>query len=340
MKNCETYQNWLLEEELTTAQKTELDAHLATCAECRKVQQVYQMMMSEMTTPKQDTHPEDEVLVRYVMFLDAPDEPDHEGRYFTPEELRGLKQHFADCPVCAQKVQEMQTKFLEMAEFVEASPLPDTPIVAPQMQTEAVSQRTEPSSKPGFIEYLMSAFSFKNLLIPATGLAVVALLFMVNPFRSSNPYEQLTDLGTPQISYLTRSNGTQLQKGIQLFNNGEFVASARALETILNEENGDVEEILFARYVAGVSYLFAAKNNNDKQLIDKANAHLTTVYQNSANLRIKENAGWYLAKAALLKNQPQQAAQYLREVVQLKGMRADDAKTLLDLLEKDLTKSE
>jgi hypothetical protein len=186
----------------------------------------------------------------------------------------------------------------------------------------------------------MSAFSFKNLLIPATGLAVVALLFVINPFRSNNPYEQLTDLGTPQISYLTRSNGTQLQNAIQMFNNGDFIASARTLETLLNDENSDTEEMLFARYVAGVSYLFAAKNNDNAQLLDKASTHLATVYQHSSNLRIKENAGWYLAKAALLQNQPQQAAQYLREVVQLKGLRAADAKSLLDLLEKDLTKSE
>jgi hypothetical protein len=340
MKNCETYQNWLLEEELTPAQKNELEAHVATCAECRKVQKVYQVMFSEVATPQQTTHPEEAALVRYVMFLEAPDEPDHEGQYFTPETLRSLKQHIADCPVCEQKVQEMQADFWEMAEFIDASPLPETPIVAPQIQTASVPQRNESTSRAGFFEYLMSAFSFKNLLIPATGLAVVALLFVINPFRSNNPYEQLTDLGTPQISYLTRSNGTQLQNAIQMFNNGDFIASARTLETLLNDENSDTEEMLFARYVAGVSYLFAAKNNDNAQLLDKASTHLATVYQHSSNLRIKENAGWYLAKAALLQNQPQQAAQYLREVVQLKGLRAADAKSLLDLLEKDLTKSE
>jgi hypothetical protein len=340
MNNCETYQNWMLEEELTADQKASLEAHLAKCAECRQVKLANQMIMFELTNNSQREHPQEDMLVRYVMFLDAPDEPDHEGHYFTSEELHELKQHITDCSICAKKVNEMHAEFQEMAAYVDASPLPDAPIAAPQQQM-AVTQKTKKTvSRPGLFELFKSVFSFKNLLIPATGLAVVALLFVVKPFQNSNPYEQITDLGTPHISYLTRSTGTQLQTAIQLFNNGRFVESANTIEGFLNEKNSDAEQKMYARYVAGISWLFAAKTNHQNQLIDRADAHLTVVYQNSANLRLKENAGWYLAKAALLKKQPQQAAHYLQAVVKFNGLRAAEAKSLLDLLEKDLTKSE
>ncbi len=342
MKNCEKFEDYLYyPEALNAAEREALKAHLHTCENCRREFERSQTIFAGLKNQVLAGHPDDEQLIRYVTYRMSPDEPDYDGKFLTREEIQTLKQHIKSCRACAERVEELDQEYKALDTYLEEAGIPEINI-GEMPETPAAPVRPRPTRQSGmsFWEKLSVLFSQKSYLIPAAGLAIMALLVMINPFgnQSDSGFAELAELGQPQFSYLTRSSGSELPLGLKNLNEQNFTAAIEYLEQYI-AAGPEGENATYARYACGVAYLYAARESNSPIQLDRAVEYLQQITPENANPRLQEDAAWYLGKAYLMKKDAPNARQYFEKVVHLKGRKARQAQKILTSLEKYLTNS-
>jgi len=348
MKKCEHFEDLIFDErELNAENRRELDAHLQTCSHCRKVFEENRAIFAAVQTEANGVHIDMRELERYANYLLTPDEPDFSGEFLSLQEITQIKTHLSGCQKCEKHVDEMLQELRALDVYLEDAGIPNITIGEREVETtfgeaKAASQRPagERSALAHFWKKLMIGLTAKPYLIAAAGVAVIALLVMINPFRGNNVpgYAGLAALDQPQFSYLTRGNGNNdLQSGLQSLNNANYVDAIHHLEQFL-VANPESENVAYARYLCGVAYLYAAKESGGDAQLNLAISNLKETASTTTNLRIKEGAAWYLGKAFLIKKDMHQAKIYFQQVIQLRGRKHQAAKKILTALEKILTK--
>jgi len=348
MKKCEHFKDLIFDaNELNAENRRELDTHLQTCGHCKKVFEEHRAIFAAIQAEARVEHIETRELERYANYLLTPDEPDFSGEFLSLKELEQIKAHVSGCQKCEKHVDEMLQELRALDVYLEDAGIPNITIGEREVETPFGEAKARPRTLAGersalanFWQKLMTGLIAKPYLIPAAGVAIIALLVMINPFSGNNVtgYAGLAALDQPRFSYLTRGNGNNdLQSGLQSLNNASYVDATHHFERFL-AENPESDNATYARYLCGIAYLYAAKESGSGVQLSRAIDNLKKIDSQNTNLRIKEGAAWYLGKAFLIKKDVHQAKIYFQQVIQLRGRKHQAAKKILAALEKILTK--
>ncbi len=348
MKKCKHFEDLIYDDrELNAVDQQALDAHLQACSHCHKVFAESRAIFAALQAETSAVHIDEQDLERYANYLLTPDEPDFSGEFLSLQEIDQIKAHLSGCQKCKIHVDEMLQELQALDAYLEDAGIPNITIGEAVVEASFKKARVAPKRIAGerstlaiLWENLTSALTVSPYLIPAAGVAIIALLVMINPFGGNNfsGYTELSALDQPQFSYLTRSNGNRdLQAGIQHLNNASYTAAIEHLERFI-AENPKSDNATYARYLCGVAYLYAGKESDSDIQLNRAIDNLKNISSQTTNLRIKEGAAWYLGKAFLIKKDVHQAKIYFQQVIQLRGRKHQAAQKILTALEKILTK--
>ncbi len=344
MEKCKEFRKKIFWEELSEEQQQRLKKHLESCAECRQYFERNEAILSSLQ--KSNVHISGELLNRYTSYLYAPDEPDYDGRRLSKTEISRMQKHLRQCRSCEQKLADLKAEFQDLQAFIDNSELPDLTIDRRSFQFEFLEKVGHlRETVESILNAFFSSLKPKYVLIPATGLAVLLALVLIIPSleRSGDAYSELAALEKTEISYLTRSSTTtSLRSGIAEFNQANY-SSAIEILTGFIRENPEDANIAYPEYVCGLAYLFEANQSTGDELsppqhrkLERGIAHLQTALSSSDNLRLRENANWYLGKAYLMKKDARTAREFFEKVSSLKGQRYQQAQMMLNEIEKIL----
>lgn len=344
MTNCKKFEDMIVfYDGLSPRELESLKTHLSSCEHCREKLNQQRAILASIKTTKNQGHLEDDFLSRYVTYLYLPDD-DFDGTALSNEEVYEIETHIKHCGACTEKLVLLKNEFEELQLHLDEAGIPDLTINAPSLILsiekffiDALNRIIAP------LKESLTRFKGKYILIPAAGLAALFILFMIIPFRQhiTNDYEALASLEKTQISFLTRSRDTgALRNGLFEFNEGNYPAAMAILEDFIERKPGD-PNIAFAEYVCGLACLYrfeqirAERDYADQlQMIDRGIRHLQNMVGKTDNLRLREDANWYLGKAYLMKKQGRKAKQYFQEVVKLQGRKFKQTQQILIELEK------
>ncbi len=347
MKKCKYFEDLMFDANtLDAGTRRELEAHLQACSHCRKVfdenRAIFAVLQAEVNT----MHVDARELERYADYLLTPDEPDFSGEFLSLKELEQIRAHVSSCQKCEKHVDEMLQELRALDVYLADAGIPNIIVGERAIETTLGDAKARPRTLAGersalvnFWQKLMTVLTAKPYLIPAAGVAIIALLVMIHPFSGNDiGYAGLAALDQPRFSYLTRGNRNHdLQSGLQSLNNASYDNAIHHIERFL-AANPESENVAYARYLCGVAYLYAAKESGANAQLSLAISNLKETASTTKNLRIKEGAAWYLGKAFLIKKDARQAKLYFQQVIQLRGRKHQAAKKILARLEKILTK--
>ena len=341
MNACEAFSDKIIFfDDLSRDEQQKVVDHIDECAHCQKDREVVQRIMSSLETGQVQSHIEDDLLVRYGLYLADPEEPDYDGRRLTIDEIRNVQKHVDDCDQCHRRVDQIRKEYDEINDYLEEAEFPQISIVPRPSKLAAASGFAK-----SVLESIKDAISvpiprFYPVAIGA--MAVVFLIIWVGPlFRGSdNPYFELAALKRDQISLVTRSGGAaQFTDGLNAFQEGNYQSAIEHFQQFVDERPGD-PLLYYAHYILGLAYLLDAKSDfwGRFQKFDPAKAeqgveHLRTAQSLTDNLGIREDCLWYIAKAYLMRGDTESAKSSLEEVVNLRGRRFRDAEEMIKKLD-------
>lgn len=340
MKSCEKIVDKIIFfDDLSNHEQQEVKKHTETCARCRKYLKEFQTIIASIKGSQDFHFLNDNLLIRYSIYLSAPEESDYDGRKLTGAEITKIREHTAECDRCQQKVEQFCQEYQEIEDYLKNQGFPAlslTPNLNWSLRFESVYQ---------LIKSIIDSIKNKILVpIPkyypiAIGVAVV-LFFMiwVGPLfhESDNPYFDLTTLEQDRISFLTRGNIPQpLSEGLTAFHEGNYQKAIQELEKVISTNSKD-PTLYYAHYVLGISYLIEAKSDLfgwvqkfDSNLVDKGIQSLQIARSLNNTLRINEDCSWYIAKAYLMKNEGEKAKEVFERVLNMHGRRFREAKQII-----------
>ena len=347
MKSCKEYSEKIIFfDDLDDDEKQIVIKHLENCKDCQSHFEKTKLIMKSLKSELNVDHLNNQLLARYVVYDNFPGEADFDGEKLSKLEVLKIQKHLRTCTSCQEKFEKMKVEFKAIETYLNETELGSYTFRKDFYIDIFINKFTSilDSMKEGFNK-LRSNPKQKFVFIPAAGLAIILIMFLVLPFfkGTENVYHNLGKLENTEIAYLTRSvNVDQLQSGIAEFNNGNYAISIDILEKFILEHSDD-PNLAFAHYVCGLSYLFQVNkilDNETKpihiQNIDKGIMHLQTVLSLEPNMRLQENSNWYLGKAFLMKKDGQKAIEYFRKVRKLKGRKYQKAQNIIIELEKKL----
>ncbi|GEM_PF-4722447 len=348
MKTCDEFrENILFFEALSETAKAAVEQHLKSCPACHTYFQQINALQRAIKEERSRQHVDGSSLARYASYLFSPDEPDYDGQRMTPETADHIRRHIGMCPECSQKLQAHLSELEELNAFLEKSRIPDISIGTVPSAVMMEEKLTRAAQRFAALWHKWTTLpAYKYALIPSAALIIFVSLMVVKFFIPGQPegFSDLTVLEPTRVSYLTRSNGNgTFEQGLAAFNRGDFRTAFGTLETFLTEQPQSPSQY-FAHYVCGMAYLYAVQT--EKLPEDEVRSHLNSAIRHlqaashTDNLRIREDAYWYLGKAYLMQENGSTAKDYFLKVQVLRGKRFRDAQKILTELEKRLTSSE
>lgn len=344
---CKYYsEKYIFFEDLSKNEKAEIKNHIKVCDKCRNYFEKNELLIKSLRLISSQNHISDELLIRYAVYLNYPNEPDYDGRRLTSDEIHDITSHIKECNNCEQKLNEFNAEFKSIESYLAESYLPDLSIGGVTMMTQLKNKISEfMRSTNEWWEGVISQSKTKYILIPVSISAILILLLLIDPFHQTikSDLRQIAVLEHSQVSFLTRSNGVgSIRLAIFEFNEKNYLATISILEKFLLE-NPDNPNRAFAEYLCGMAYLFEVNKHLDKKIddtqiqkIDRGVAHLNNAILITDRIRIKEDATWYLAKANLMKEDGVKAKFLFEQVKSFKGRRYLQAQNTLDELKKIL----
>ena len=344
MNSCKEYSEKIIFfDDLDDKEKQIIIKHLENCKDCQSNFEKTRLIMKSLKSELNVDHLDPQLLARYVIHDNFPDEADFDGERLLKSEVLKIQKHLRTCSLCQEKFEEMKVEFKEVETYLNETELANYTDSSIDVFINKITSISD-SMKEGFNK-LWSNPKQKFVFIPAAGLAIILIMFLLLPFfkGTGNMYYNLGKLENTEIEYLTRSvNVDQLQSGIAEFNNGNYTISIDILGKFILEHSDD-PNLAFAHYVCGLSYLFQVNKILDNEIepvriqyLDKGIMHLKTVLSLKPNVRLRENSNWYLGKAYLLKEDGHKAIEYFRKVQKLKGRKYQKAQKIIIELEKNL----
>jgi tetratricopeptide (TPR) repeat protein len=261
--------------------------------------------------------------------------------------MAGIKPHLEKCRVCQQKVDAITQEFRAIAGYLEQAGVPPLaigrkPLLA-ALEKQAAGWFRSVSS---FLQNLFSLPAPKFYPVAAAALAGVLILIWLSPlFRGSDyKYHQLAALEIEKVAFLSRDANTQgLSDGLYAFEQGQYAQALEKLERFI-ADSSEHRSVEYSHYVAGLAYLLQAQSDflgrfqkYDSSFVHRGIRHLQAAIRHSDNLRIREDAYWFIGKAHLMEKNGRQALEAFKKVEELKGRRSQEAQKIiveLDLLAK------
>lgn len=346
MKSCKEYsENIIFFDDLDDEEKRIVQEHLENCKDCQSDFEKTKLIIKSLKNDLNAKHLNAQLLARYVVYENFPDEADFDGERLPKSEALKIRKHLRTCIVCKEKFEEMKVEFKSLETYLNESELANYTFRKNSLSFLLSKITSISNSLKESFNKLRFTPKQKFVFIPAAGLAFLLLLFLVLPFfkGTGNVYYNLGRLENTEIAYLTRSvNVDQLQSGIAEFNSANYTTSIDMLEKFILEQPDDPNKS-FAHYVCGLAYLFEANKILDNEIrpidsqnIDKGIMHLHSVLSLEPNMRLQEDSYWYIGKGYLMKKNGQKAIEYFRKVDKLKGRKYQKAQNILIELQKNL----
>lgn len=304
--------------------------------ECRKCQAHYNDVITIMQSLKNTNHLSNELLTRFVISQNFPDEADYDGEKLSKNKIQEAGNHLKACLLCKERFEEMKAEFGALESYVDKSidiRLDHRENLAKNLldniQAKITALLTSPRGKFAFVA------------VGSFAIVLIMLLFLPSSQNSASLYDRLGKLENTEIAFLTRSAGVDnLQSGVSEFNNGNYSLAVGELESFILEHPDDPNTEI-AQYVCGLAYLFMASSSLDESSgtpqnegIENGIKHLQIVLSTSENKRLEEDCNWYIGKAYLMKKEGSVAVRYFEKVVSLKGRKFQKAKEMLAELKK------
>jgi len=349
MEKCKTINEKIIFfEELSDDEKKDVQKHLKTCSECREVFGQIQIILSNLMAMGDQNHIDDAVLVRYITYKNNPNETDYDGTKLVEPEVANIQKHLQECALCQEKINEKQSEYDSIETYLDEMDLPDVEI---KVHSEKIQSKRNISSPVNIFEKLWkNLFDVrkpKYVYALASVFVILFLIILILPIFKGSPniYYEIALLEKSKVTFLTRgANVSPVREGLFEFNEGNYSASIEILENYVTEQP-DNPNRAFAEYICGISYLFRVNDLLVDNLkipdydIDKGIKHLENSLSRSSNLRIQEDANWYIAKAYLIKKNGQKAKEYFEKTASLKGRKYQKAQNILSELRNILTPS-
>lgn len=332
-------------DELSPGEQQTIRRHTDDCTDCRKHFTELQAIMAGLKQNVATSHIDDKLLTCYGIYLSDPDEPDYDGRQLTQQEIAGIETHVQTCLDCRQKVEQVTQEFREIDAYLEQAGVPETKINIAMAKTSA---RKKSSGVREMIASLADRiFALPKLqLYPATAaaFALVLILVWVSPlFRGSEfQYYKVASIDPKTEiagAYLRGDVEQDFSDGLFAFDQGQYNFAIEKLEKFITVNPGSPNRS-HAGYITGVASLAIAKSDFigrfhaiDDDLVYRAIEYFQAAIQSTNNLRIQENAYWFLGKAYLMLQNSDQAKTSFQKVIALQGDRAGAARRLMAELE-------
>jgi tetratricopeptide (TPR) repeat protein len=344
MNNCKNISEKIMFfNDLDTMEQDEIKQHTTQCIDCQKKLEEFQTLLTSLKQYQNEHVINEELLERYSIYLATGDEPDYDGRKLTASEIEEIREHIGECPRCQKKVEQLSRDYRDIETYLEDTELASL-YLATETQNQSLADQTWRILKNG-VDSLKDFFTLStHRLYPiAVGAVVILLVFIwFGPFfrGSDNPYSHLMTLEHERIFSITRGNLPQsLNQGIYNFQQGNFKQAILHLEQFILE-NSDEQLLSQAHLAAGIAYLFEAQSDFlgrfhkiDTNLVDSGIHHLRAVTDLTDNLRVKEDAFWFIGNAYLLKQDAIQAEGAFEKVIELNGQRFKSARELIREIE-------
>ena len=331
MSSCEAIEARLTDfPDLEDETRLDLERHAETCQSCRAKLAENQALMAALRNFEAPLHVDGERLTRFAIHRAAPAEPDYDQTRLSGLEIQQIEGHVGACPRCRLAVDSIIEQYREIDIFLTEAGVPPVPLIK---LSSRVSVRHE---------LARAWIGAKNALIsippyPTAGVALACLLIVLlwmGPWLR-DPYHQLAFVEAPETSFLTRDSGSTLTGGLSLMNEGRYSEALTLLERFSAGES-DARLVTYAHYLSGFALLFEAKTEvlgrvlaYSEPRLDRAIEHLRIVTESGQSTRLREDAFWLLGKAELMKKEPERALAALREVEQIEGRRAGEARELI-----------
>ncbi|HSF20233.1 MAG TPA: tetratricopeptide repeat protein [Vicinamibacteria bacterium] len=334
MKTCQYFQAQILElEELGPTARSELEQHAEICRGCGATLRDYRGIMTALRGVGASAHVEAEHLTRFAIYRAAPTEPDYDQTRMSDADVTRIENHIGDCSGCRSAVNSIIHQYSEMDHFLAEAGVPSVSIDPPMSAASARNWFGRALAGMKSTLVLRPAY-------PAGGLALAAavVLLWMSPWLR-DPYDQLAFVETAEESFLTRDGGSELSRGVSLLNDGRYPEAIERFERFIEVETDDRFRN-YAHYLSGMACLSEARTellgrvlSYDDAWLDRGMDHLETVIQSDREGRIREDAYWLLGKAHLMKKQAALALEAFREVAQMGGRQAGEARRLIEAIE-------
>jgi tetratricopeptide (TPR) repeat protein len=346
MKTCEEYYEMLVFfDDLSHNEQQEVKQHTEKCPTCREHFSAFQQIKMSLKQREFAGHIDNELLTRYGIYLSEPGEPDYDGSRLGRKEMANIKKHVESCQACQQKVNRIAREYRAVEAHLEREGVPALHLGKTSLWP--VIRRKALKLHESLLAFVKGAASLSRLQfypIAATALAGIVILLWVSPlFRGSGyKYSQLAslELEKERRGFLTRSEASHLMsEGLYAFDHGRFEEAIEKFEQFV-AQNPDDSSLFYAHYVAGLACLSRAKSDflgrfqkYDAKLADSGIRHLQAAIQASNDLRIKEDAHWFIGKAYLMKQQADSAQAAFAKVQEVQGKRLQDAQKIIAAVE-------
>ena len=335
MDNCScVYEKVIFFNEVNENERQKIKNHADNCSSCHKVLQQVGIIMTSLDRDINQHSVDDELLLRYSIYLSAPKEADYDGRKLTQSEIANIRDHIAGCGACRNNVEQYCQDFQEIEEYWEREKLPSL-MLNPKLLFETLNQRMA-----GFLKKVANynPFIFKPRFFPiALGTSVLVILLWVGPFFRGDQilYNQLTSLD--EVSLLTRSSlPDPLSEALSAFHESNYNQSIQDLEISISSNTSD-PSLFYAHYVLGICYLYEAQSDFlgrfrifNAMLINKGIQNFERASVLSGNPGIEEDCLWYIAKAFIMKKEEEKAIQTFESIIRFEGRRFKEAKEALN----------
>ncbi|MFQ5771396.1 MAG: hypothetical protein ACE5HX_12720, partial [bacterium] len=235
MKACKSfYDKLLFFDDLDCDEQKKVRLHTEQCETCRQQLQEFQAITSSLQSIQFKHHLNEELLVRYSIYLAEPKVPDYDGRKLTQSEIVHIQKHTTECQQCQTKVQQLCQEYSEIEAYLEETDLPALSL-ARRSPWSIVSNKVLPLYRAikDTIENIIFLPVPKLYPIAVGAMAVLLLTIWFGPFfrGSDNPYLALVTLQQERTSVLTRSGmPAELHAGLAAFQKGRYPQAIQDLE--------------------------------------------------------------------------------------------------------------
>ncbi len=277
-------------------------------------------------------HISNDLLTRYAIYLEDSDNPDYDGKRLSFRQMNQIKHHIVACDLCGKQLQSVRQEFRIVLAHAEEAGLGT-------LSTHEGSQgipfnEYRRSSKGHWLEKLKVP---KTQIAAAFGLILLVLAVSFYYQTQRQPYNELAVIHRPEIEFEVRSGiSDAAAEALRHYQKDHYEEAATTFERLLLTKTNK-EWLPFVHYYAGLSYLLASDKkilgliyDFDQKKVQNGIKHLQEVERLTQNIRYREDAHWYLAKAHLRLQDYQSAIEELHNILQFPGTRTEAAKELIE----------
>jgi tetratricopeptide (TPR) repeat protein len=322
MENSEKLLELLQKDRLTTEEQQQINVLVHGDPELSKLYDSYTRISNAV---RHNSHPSLEEITEYVFFRNGLS-TDNPGIYVLAPLI---EEHLRTCNKCEDEFKEVNNEFSETEIFLD----------------DILRKPINPDSKASlFVRgILQKPSSLKFALLTTITILFLSLSAGIILNITKPQYYELAGLSNKSEFSITRGRSTDdFQKGIEAYDDGNYT---QAISFFSNDIklNHNESTIFYTYYILGLVNLQSAQKNSlglfpsfDKDKVLSSIADLKACIQRNNTETfpdINMNAYYYLAKANLMIGNKKEAILCLKNVINGKGGKMDEAAKILYKLE-------